>query len=72
MATSKIKRPGAQLAYTVKSGSLSAYKNQSTENLVQVIIESDAGKYVLQTSNTGIELRDVSNNNLIHKVNWTT
>lgn len=72
MATSKIKRPGVQLAYTVKSGSLSAFKNQSTENLVQIIVESDAGMYVLQTSATGIELKDVSNNTLIHKVNWTS
>lgn len=73
MATSKIKRPGVQtLGSATKEAYASAFQNASASNLVQLAVKSDYGYYVLQTSNTGIELRDASTNTLIHRVNWTT
>lgn len=73
MATSKIKRPGTQvLGSATQAAYASAFQNATTSNLVQLVVKSDYGYYVLQTSNTGIELRDVSTNTLIHSVTWTT
>lgn len=69
MATSTIKKSGVRVGGHALDAAVASW---STTNLVQVVVKTEEGNYVLQTTSTGIELRNTDDNTLIHKVNWTS
>ena len=68
MATSKLSKPSVQIGSNAQSANLNKNITSTTHQYIQIIVDD----YMLYVSDGAIALYDRVNNQVIHKVNWTT
>lgn len=68
MAVSKIDRPCVQIGSSATEASITA--NPSANQMMQIVVGSSMGRYMLFVTNSGINLYDLTHGQMLHSMSW--